>query len=436
MTAMALNDLLPAERISRSESSNPLGNSGDWIAQPRTENEIADLLRHADEKGWKVTVTGGGSKRGYGGLRERYDMMLSLADLRGVVEHRRGDMTVTVRAGTPIRELADHLAEHGQRLPCDPRWPGTATIGGVVAANETGPRRLAFGAPRDFVLGLRVICPDGRILRTGGKVVKNVAGYDMNKLFVGSMGTLGVMSEITVKLRPLPPDQCLMYLTFPEGSEADIEPFLRLLRSSTLEPFALEVLNPVLAEKTAGVNRYTLAVAFEDRSEAVDDQVKWVRDHLPEGIGMEMRRGEEALRCWEAWAELGPRGPEVPDTDSPAAAAKIGLRSTETVSFIREATEKASDRGLEVFAHGGAGHGIARIWLRGTREAVLPYLAELRSVVEERRGFLVADHLPFEWRKRLDVWGNRTIPFGLMKRIKDSCDPNRTLNDQRFVGGI
>src|SRR5690606_11710977 len=161
-------------------------------------------------------VVAGGTKRGYGGTLQQADILLSLEKYKGIVEHSVGDLTLTVKAGTTLKEISDELAKKGQRLPLDTPWPEYATIGGILSANDSGPKRLLHGSGRDLVIGTRIVYADGRVIRTGGKTVKNVAGYDMNKLFIGAMGTLGVISEVTVKLRPLPKYEGLVLLHFPE----------------------------------------------------------------------------------------------------------------------------------------------------------------------------------------------------------------------------
>ncbi len=436
MTAMVLDGILPAERAVRSGPPHPLGNDGSWRVYPRTEQEIRDLLTHADREGLQVTVSGGGTKRGFGGQRKRYDLEISLAEYKGVIEHRAGDLTMTVHAGTPIRELAEVLAAHGQMLPADPRWPGSATIGGVIAANDTGPKRLAYGAPRDFVIGVRAATPDGRILRTGGKVVKNVAGYDMNKLWIGSMGTLGILLEVTVKLRPLPPDRGLLLIGFPAGAQGEIQTYVNRLQASSLEPVALEVLNPSLSARMAGWERDTLAIAFEDRPEAVTYQLERAeaeRSGMTESVVM---RGREAEDWWMRFAEITPDATASIDPERPLISAKVALKNTDVAAFVGKATEQAVQRKLEAFVHGGAGHGISRVYVRGEQEPVLHYLQVLRTFVEKRRGSLISDQMPLSWRKHFDVWGYQRIPRSLMEGIKQSFDPNRTLNHQRYAGGI
>lgn len=415
-------------QVGVSVEESRLGNRGKRVVCPQSEQEVSELLRHADQKGLKVTVSGGGSKRGFGGRRETYDLEISMSACRGVVEHRCGDLTMTARAGTTIRELTEILSKEGQMLPCDPRWPDTATIGGVIAANETGPRRLRYGSPRDFVIGLRVVYPDGRIIRTGGKVVKNVAGYDMNKLFVGSMGTLGVITEVTVKLRPLPPSRGLVFLLFPPGKEEAIQPCVNGIQASVLEPCTLECLNPALTGELMGkTDHYALMIAFEDGEESVRAQMDRLRSRMSGEASLTCLGEDEIPEWWERWSRLGRQA---------AATVKIGTRNTDVTGLIREATELGKDKELEMWAHGGAGHGISRIYLDGEDEIILRVLHKLRNSAEKRGGYAVVDRISRDLRQKFDIWGDRIVHRPLLVAIKRTIDPKGTLNDGRFAGGL
>ena len=220
-------------------------------------------------------------------------------------------MTLTVRAGTTFQELQEYLAKYKQKISLDPAWPELATIGGIVVANDSGPKRLGYGSSRDVVIGLRNVYPDGTVIRSGGKVVKNVAGYDMNKLFIGAMGTLGVVSEVTVKLRPLAKCESLILLFFPEGILDDIRMFAKTLLDSTLEPVTLELLNPSLSQKLCGQSMYTLAISFEDVESAVRYQEKFVQSMRPSGTSMNILSQNEAQSFWQQFYTISPNGAEV-----------------------------------------------------------------------------------------------------------------------------
>src|SRR5712691_1418686 len=174
------------------------------VVDPGTEKELAEVLRLSNEAGLAVIPRGGGTKLGWGNPPSRADVILSTARLSAIIEHAWADLTVTVEAGCSIRRLQETLVQHGQRLALDPLWPEKATVGGVLSTNDSGALRLRFGALRDLIIGVTLALPDGTLASSGGKVVKNVAGYDLPKLATGAFGTLGVITRAVFRLHPLP----------------------------------------------------------------------------------------------------------------------------------------------------------------------------------------------------------------------------------------
>ena len=433
-----MEEALPKERFKMNdEKRHPLGNGGKQIVEPQSEREIAQVLAYANRHHQTVNIISGGTKRGFGGIMENADMLLSLAQYKGIVEHSAGDLTMTVKPGTTLKEIADDLHQHGQRVSLDAPWPEMATIGGVIAANDSGPKRLLYGSARDFVIGLRIVYPDGKVIRTGGKVVKNVAGYDMNKLFIGSMGTLGVISELTIKLRPLPKYEGLTLIHFKAGNHDIIRQFAVRLLDSMLEPVSLELLNPVLSERLTEKALPALAIAFEDRKGAVLYQEAWVKDHLPEGTELTVLHNEEAERWWNHFQKIAPNGrDDVNNLAETKAALKIGSKNMDVFTNIKAADELAKTFRVTVEAHGGLGHGISRVYAKGFPEDIVSYIRAFRSKVEETNGFVICTHLPFSLRRTIDVWGEKPAYFSILEGIKQTNDPKQILNRHRFVGGL
>src|SRR5882762_1074891 len=174
------------------------------VIEPGTEGELAEILRLSNEAGLAVIPRGGGTKLRWGNPPARADLILSTARLNEIIEHAWADLTVTVEAGCTIQRLQETLAQHGQHLALDPLWPEKATVGGVLSTNDSGALRLRFGALRDLIIGATIALPDGTLASSGGKVVKNVAGYDLQKLVTGALGTLGVITRAVFRLHPLP----------------------------------------------------------------------------------------------------------------------------------------------------------------------------------------------------------------------------------------
>jgi len=412
-----------------------LGNNSEIIIYPTTEEEIGEILKFANDNGKKVTVTGLGSKRGFGGIEASSDILLSLKEYHGIVEHVVGDMTMTVKAGTRFQELQEYLATHKQTIPLDPAWPEHATIGGIIAANDSGPKRLGYGSARDLVIGLRIVYPDGEIIRSGGRVVKNVAGYDMNKMFVGSMGTLGVFSDITLKLRPLPKYESLVLLSFTDDCLEEIRTFTVSLLDSLMEPNSLELLSPSTSMALTGQSNYALAISFEDVEKSVRYQEEFVERVKPDNAEMAILAQSDAQMFWQEFYKITPNGFTEVQDDLLEVSLKVGVKNLDVLKVV-QAAHLLEENELHVQAHGGLGHGLCGVNLKGTAEQVERAIRSLTQSVEELGGYMVIKHAPLELRQTLEVWGKKPTFFFLFEGIKNKVDPLRTLNDKRFVGGL
>ncbi|WP_042460588.1 FAD-binding oxidoreductase [Neobacillus dielmonensis] len=417
-------------------SIHPLGNDGKVVVYPQTEEEIASVLRFANENQNSVVVMAGGSKRGCGGLEESAEILLSLEKYKGIVEHTLGDMTLTVKAGTPYKEIQNYIAGFNQKIPLDPYALEYATIGGVVSANDSGPKRLGYGSARDSVIGMRIVYPDGTVIRTGGKTVKNVAGYDFNKLFIGSMGTLGVITEITLKLRPLQKYESLVLVTFPDGNPEEIYSFSVTFLNTVMEPTALELLSPALSEKLTGHSCFTLAVCFEDVESAVRYQVEFIEKLKPDTSGFSVLHQESARAFWNLLTKIPPNGAVEYTGPETRASVKIGVKNLDVIKVMKESHLLQDRYNLDIEAHGGLGHGIARIYLNGASDDVMNAIGILRTFAEKLGGYAVLTHLPLVLRRQIDVWGPKPAYSFLFDGIKSKIDPKRILNPKRFVGGI
>jgi glycolate oxidase FAD binding subunit len=407
---------------------------------PEKEEEIAKVMAYCNDSKTTVSVVGGGTKRGWG-TPKKTQIQLSLAEYTGVVEHTPGDMTVTVKAGTTFKELQGFLAQHSQKLALDPSWPAFATVGGIIASNDSGPKRLGYGIARDSVIGLRTVYPDGRIIRSGGRVVKNVAGYDMNKLFIGSMGTLGIISEVTFKLRPLPKSESLALLSFPEGNLEEVRRFAIKLLDSMLEPVALELLNPFMAGNLAERDCYTLAISFEDVESSVRYQEQYIKANQPARTRLDILKDEEAKAFWNKFYTAAPCGLDSMEAGSgsnkeTAAAMKIGVVNLKVLDVIRECQLLSDGGQVAAEAHGGLGTGICQVVLRGAADQVAAGILHLRKFAVQEGGYAVVKHLPEVLGSKVDVWGDKPSYFPLMEGIKAKMDPNRILNPNAFIGGI
>jgi glycolate oxidase FAD binding subunit len=415
-------------------AADAFGNSGKIVVFPANEEEVVRVTKFAHEHKLTVIPEGRGSKSGYGGSLEQADILLSMRRMAGVVEYSVGDLTLTALPGTPMSELEAVLTENGQMFPLFPARPEDSTLGGAVAANISGPKRIRYGSARDWIIGLRVVYPDGTIIRTGGKVVKNVAGYDMTKMMIGSMGTLGVITEITIKLRPKPSDEKLLPIY-----SGTIEPLYQLaeqIQNSYMEPVTLELLNPTLSEQLTGKREYALMVGFEDTDSSVDYQLEWLNRQLssvPQLQAGSVAAGEQIARWWQSFRMLAPVKGEG------TVALKLGCWMTDAPALMGTAEQAANRSGLSLHMHGGMGTGIIHAYVdpeSGTEEDIVQWVSEVRRAAEGMKGYAIVEHASLVWRSKLGVWGAKPSSFRLIEGIKNKIDPTGILNPGRYIGGL
>jgi glycolate oxidase FAD binding subunit len=349
---------------------------------------LAAELASANSSGLAVIPRGGGTKTDWGNPPAREDVILSTLRLNRIIEHAWADLTVTVEAGCTVAALQKTVAEHGQRLALDPLWPEYATVGGILATNDSGALRLRYGALRDLIIGVTLALPDGTLAESGGKVVKNVAGYDLPKLATGSLGTLGVITRAVFRLHPLPLNS--RTLTIPAADAVAAERLMLAIQSSQLAHTAMQarlgqaLLVDVLLEGTdAGIA-------------AQESTIREFSDHVTVG----------APAVWNARQELWP---PAPDTVI-AKFSTLPNRIARTLEKTRSAVVQATGIG---YAHVKGG------------------LQELRAAVEREGGSLV-----ILTRTSLDAWGSVGDTLPLMRALKQQLDPKGTLNPGRFAGGI
>jgi glycolate oxidase FAD binding subunit len=426
----ALAGVLPAERVRPATSADAVaGVLPRLVVAPKGPEELAAALGWADREGLKVLVRGGGTQLQLGHPPAGGDLLLSTRGLSGVVEHAPADQTATVLAGTPLREVQAALGNAGQWLALDPALSPDATVGGLIATNASGPRRLRFGGVRDQLIGLQVALPDGTLARGGGKVVKNVAGYDLPKLFVGALGTLGVIVSATFRLYPLPAvSRTVLFTAHEPGPLCELT--LRVT-ASTLVPTAMDI---VSADGEGGNPQ--LAIRFESGiEEAVMDQCAALAALAePLSRGEMLAAGEQAA----FWREVAMRVPQGDALDG-SLLLKASVLPTAVSGWLTGLQSTAGAAGLGVRYRAHAGHGIVYVRLvvgeEGDADVLADAVAALREAARLGRGSLVVHDAPVELLDRLDMWGP-VAALEVMRRLKQQFDPNATLNPGRFVGGL
>jgi glycolate oxidase FAD binding subunit len=427
-----------AERQDDSEPEHPYALIAPIVVMPRNEKDINRILSWAAEHRMTVAPQGGGTKDALG-YPPAADLLLSMKGLSGIIDHSYGDLTVTVLPGTTLAELQRHLGEKGQFLPLDPAFPEHCTIGGIVSANSSGPRRAMYGSARDYVMAARVVYPDGRLIRTGAKVVKNVAGYDMNKLLIGAMGTLGVITELTLKTRPIPASSGLMLVT---GSMDALRELQGALLDSQVEPSVCEWIHGALAETFGvGSDESIIAVGFEDVERAVEYQMLWVTDYSKKNGLVVLNRltGRERVEpVCRAIQELVPNAKQA-DPRELLVTLKLLSALTDVPPVLQRVKQAAAERGLGLQFGGGLYTGIARAAVKtkwDRIEAVKAWIVEVQAFMRGIQGAAIVEFAPAALRKAVSVWGDPSPTDALMRGIKMTVDPHRTLNAGRFLGGI
>jgi glycolate oxidase FAD binding subunit len=383
--------------------------------EPATVEEAAEAMRALAADRLAVAFVGGGTDLELGAPPARLDAVLHTRRLDRIREHAPSDQIVAAEAGMTLAELQRRLAPHGQRLALDPPLPGRATLGGIVAANAFGPRRTRYGSVRDLVIGITIVRADGVVARGGGKVVKNVAGFDLPRLFCGSLGTLGLVAEVVFRLHPLP--EASATAVFEGLTAADVEETVPVLRDLAVEPTAMAAL-------AAGPG-FALAVRFEGFAPGVRAQVTRTIERAGGGTRVE---GAEEIALWERHEAARTAGNvRAKATFAPAALAR-GLGA---LGPLRAAL---SGGGLEV--HPALGIALLAGDL-GDAGAAAQAVASARAALRPLgNGGLVLAAAPPELRARADPWGPPPPAIEVMRRLKRELDPEARLAPGRFVGGI
>ena len=387
--------------------------------RPQDADEVSRVVAEADARGESVIAAGCGRHLDIGGIPRRCDVLVELGRLDGVLAHEPADMTVTVQAGCTLAALDRSLAAADQWLPVDPPCPDETTVGGLIAANLSGPLRASQGTVRDLLLGIAVVGARGVALRGGGRVVKNVAGYDLPKMHVGALGTLGVIVEATFKVRPrFPLEEGLVV----EVPTLDAACELALALRDAIEPTWLEVVHPaaLLAPHLTGT-----CVAI-----GMGGAPAWVEDATTAATraarGCKVARHADGALLRRRVAELVVR---------PAAAiVRISMLATELGSFVAPAVGALTRDGVELDVTAHAANGVSRLAVMRP-ELVTDVVERLRAAAPADALVVVERAIP-EVKVGLDVWGRVGSGAALMTGLKRAFDPSGIFAPGRFVEGL
>lgn len=408
------------------------------VVLPADDVQVAEVLRLAHAHALALAPRGGGTYMHLGPPPERLDLVLSLERLSQLIAYEPGDMTITVQAGATLLDIQQTLEKHGQFLALDPPMTPATTLGGIIAANASGPRRLLYGTARDLVLGTVVIGIDGTRTKAGGRVVKNVTGYDLNKLYIGSLGTLAILTEITCKVHPLPPGEETIAIGYQDN--ADTLPLLQMLTRLPLRLNSLELLNAAAMatiQQQSNLEIPATPYCFLARLEGPPDITASQYQRLQEALRVLSLAGPPTLATWsdhaqqrlwagvQAWLQPG-----------------AGMLSKVSVRMSDLAHVCAAAQGMEpacgFLAHAGSGIAYVHFPLDAAADParLLSWIATLDQLVAKLRGHRVIERAPATIKQQCQVWGEPGNSFSMMQALKASFDPQRCLNPGRFLGGL
>jgi glycolate oxidase FAD binding subunit len=405
------------------------GRTPDAAVFPGTVDEVVAVVQQAAAAAAPIIPWGGGTAVAVGDPPVRAGIVLGLRRLDRLIEHEPGDLTATAGAGLTLGALQAALRGRGQWLSLDPPDAERATVGGLVAANAAGPRRHLYGTVRDLLIGLTVVTADGAIVRGGGKVVKNVAGYDLPKLFIGSCGTLGIVVEATFKLRPLPDDERLLAVRFDRLKDGGVA--ARTLLASDLIPNAVELLDAPAAAGLGLGGTPALVVGFDGLAE----QVEWQATELATLLGSCGGRDVVVLPP-TAWPRLATLARDA--FASPAALMMFSVLPTLVADTMEQGAAAARQRGLASawVAHAGVGAVTGALQADREASAVATALTEWRAIAHAGGGHATLVWAPLSVKSHVSVWDDAGPAGRIMQRIKAQLDPKNLLNPGRFVAGI
>lgn len=406
------------------------------IALPRSVNELSEMLSFAMSEKLTVIPAGAGTWLNMGNPPVRAHLIISTSYMNRVLEYEPADLTATVEAGCPLQTFNQQAIPHRQWIPLDPFGDQKSTLGAIVATASSGPLRGGYGTPRDWVIGMQIVHAYGLVTRAGGKVVKNVAGYDLCKLYTGSFGTLGIITELSFKLRALPATEST--LIFAAENLTEICNLAMRINASDVQPAALELLsadfkNDVVEISATADGNYLLVLQFIGEVESV----RWqINEALRLGTNFRSHKldFETATKFWTDY-----RGTEI--SQEWDLIFKVSVKPADLAAMIMDIHKYFPESPL-VMLRAHAANGVIRIhasnealsWFRSKERP--KRIAEFRGLAQARGGNMVILRAPLELKSHVDVWGEIGPTAVLMHSLKEKFDPQNLLNPGRFVAGI
>ena len=417
------------------------------VVSPGTINEVSKIVAYANQRHLTIIPRGNGTKMETGGIPKKMDIVLSTNRLNRITDSDCENLTLSAESGITLNEAQKSLAKVGKGyfLPLDPPFTDEATLGGIVATNSSGPRRLLYGTARDLIIGTKAVFPNGDLVVSGGKTVKNVSGYDMCKLLIGSYGTLGIICEITFKLLPLPEKEATLLLSFARLEEAD--GFARELRGSQLIPSSTEILNATAVQKMKYSmsmppnGNYLVAIGVEGVTESIDRQISQLGE-MGKKYGVLEAVTLDSEKHQAFWIAIRDLSYALTEGNSNLISLKTTFLISKCGEMIGSYEKIAREFGIDGALICHSGNGILYSYLlpgknfRSKIESLVELIGKLTSEAVKNGGNLVVESSPLSIKKKVDVWGQFRGDYLVVRRLKEQIDPVGILNIGRFVGGI
>jgi len=438
------------------------------VAFPSNTDQVSGLMKIAHNEGWAVAPWGAGTKISTGNPPQRLDLVICTRRMNHMRDVDVANLTLTVEAGVRFRDIQARLATQEDRcylpledlmtesdevvcsershsgcfFPLDPPFSENATIGGVMAANSSGPKRLYYNLPRDLVLGAKVVAADGSVVGTGGKTVKNVSGYDISKFMLGTCGSLGILCEMTLRLLPLPEAMATVVFSFSDFESAS--GFVDAVLNTTMLPAAVEVMNEAAfhaleGEDLPGMSRgsFVVAAALEHFKPAVERMKEKFREIAKiHGATGERVIGEDHHALF--WLKVGDIMPVGAERDAEYVTIKLNYPIAAWKDLAEAAMEGFTKQGFNprLLVHSGSGICLISTDIGSDGGKVSGIVKDLLASCRREGGNLVVQYAPTALKKDLPIWGESGSDFIVMKRLKERLDPKGTMCPGRYVGGL
>lgn len=417
------------------------GKTPDCVVYPDSAEQVAQTLRCSLEHNLVIVACGGATSLGIGNAPRKYDVALSTRNLTKVRYYEPADLTAGVGTGIKFADFQSLLRQNGLWLPLDPPGSDQATLGGIVATNASGPLRHLYGAPRDMVVGMQIATVQGKLIKTGGRVVKNVAGYDLGKVLIGSYGTLGILTEVNLKLYPLPSERKTFVLS------AGTLGIARDLRRSILNS-PIDLMRMVLLDAEAANAVHAAAGLDQPRrepeiwleaggSESVIERILKELDAIGRAVGARVQTREQA-KAEEVWRLISDFSSWLGDAYPGTVVLKGTMPIANSEEFLSLAQQEAQSEKIRMVSMTHSGVGVLHLGLLNTQSAsqTAGLIGRIRKAAEKAGGALIIISASAEVKAQVDVWGTTGSGFELMRKMKAAWDPKGILAPGRFVGSI